>query len=169
MLMRSREASGSEFLVATTRPKDDLLNDEDEAPIVEEAPATLGTATTTTGEEAVASNDSPTSEPDKLSGFSKLLAGALQPFKQRENGPRGDPVMMKRLTTLMGDEASADGSSINNLSPAKLLDLLSTSDNGDLVVKNCSLCWNFFVVHFKCVRVRPCTSPSFLKSFHGSI
>lgn len=144
--MRTRESSGSEFLVATTTPKARTHNDDNEASIFVTASAALDTSTATTGDEAVASDPgskveydarssaSPLGEPGKLSGFSKLLASALEPFKQRERGPRGDPVMAKRLTTLLGDDASNGGGTCSNLSPAELLDLLSTSDDGDLVV-----------------------------------
>jgi len=151
-LMRTRESTGSEFLVATTRPTDRPkgINDDNEASMLETASGASETASTIIGDKAVAldpnsqvesdseSSASPPREPSTLSGFSKLLASALEPFKQRERGPRGDPLMVKRLATLLGDEASNDGS-LSNLSPAELLDLLSTSDNGDLVVRYRSL------------------------------
>jgi hypothetical protein len=105
--MRSREAGGSEFLVATARP------------VIAGSEESLGATAAT----AAAPSSSSSSGQGNPFGYAALLAAFLKPSSQY---PRGDPLMAKRLAAVVAGSGS--------LSAAALLELLATTAAGDRVV-----------------------------------
>jgi hypothetical protein len=109
--MRSREAGGSEFLVATARP------------VIAGSEESLGATAAAAAAPSSSSSSSSSSGQGNPFGFAALLAAFLKPSSQY---PRGDPLMAKRLAAVVAGSGS--------LSAAALLELLATTAAGDRVV-----------------------------------